>query len=96
MDEQKMDPQMEENLAISTVQKAEGNWYVYKGSEEPLFFGDTGHFEVMGDMNCCAPTDAVLFAFITNDGRRLMMDAPSLLKFFHACRPSGSVSPDFS
>lgn len=58
--------------------------YIYEGSDE-RFHGRTGHFEVLEDMNCCAPTQNVLFAFQCGTSRKVM-DADELCGFYKDCK----------
>ncbi len=75
---------MEEQQAIQLVEQAAGHQYEYFGPEAN-FKGAIGHFELLEDMNCCAPTQAVLFAFYTSN-RRKVMTAGELLDFFSQCK----------
>lgn len=75
---------MEEQQAIQLVEQAAGDDYEYVG-EETNFKGAVGHFELLEDMNCCAPTNSVLFAFYSAN-RRKVMTAGELLDFFKQCK----------
>ncbi|MBF0579974.1 hypothetical protein IM774_09350 [Erysipelotrichaceae bacterium RD49] len=75
---------MKEQQAIQFVERAAGYQYEYFG-EETSFKGTVGHFELLEDMNCCAPTNTVLFAFYTAN-RRKVMGAEELLDFLKQCR----------
>ncbi len=74
---------MHEQQAILQIEQAAGREYTYLG-EDKSFFNSTGHFEVLDDMNCCAPTNSVLFAFYTKN-RRKVMSAEEFLEFFAHC-----------
>ncbi len=74
---------MDEQQAILQVEQATGHEYEYLGDDKS-FFKSIGHFEVLDDMNCCAPTNSVLFAFYTGT-RRKVMSADEFLEFFAHC-----------
>lgn len=46
---------------------------------DPELAGQTGKFELLEDMNCCAPTDQILVAFEMPRSRKVM-DASAFLK----------------
>lgn len=71
---------MDEALAITLVEKAGGQIYEYTGQESSLA-GAKGHFEILEDLNCCAPTQNVLFAFVYGTKRKVM-SAGQLIEFF--------------
>ncbi len=75
---------MDEAKAIALVEQTAHHEYVYEG-DEAGFHGQKGHFEVLDDLNCCAPTNNVLFAFYTGT-RRKVMDANGLADFFAKCK----------
>lgn len=74
---------MSENEAILTIEKAGSKSFVYKGSD-PAWKERTGRFSILYDMNCCAPTDGVLFEF-DSDGLRKIMDARGFGEFYADC-----------
>lgn len=59
---------------------------LYTGTDS-RFHGKTGTLEVLEDMNCCAPTNNVLFAFQCETSRKVM-SAPEVLEFVQDCRPA--------
>lgn len=69
-----------EQKALSICEKNQNKLYVYTGSDIEKY-GKTGYFEIVQDMNCCAPSDRVLFCFQTKD-RRFVMDAHDLIDTF--------------
>ena len=74
---------MDELKAISFVEQAGDSQWICQKKDDP-FYGQTGRFEVLEDLNCCAPTQNVLFAFV-NPERRKVMDASTLLEFARQC-----------
>lgn len=75
---------MDEQAAIALVENAANTQWIYLG-DDPVFKDQRGTFEILDDMNCCAPTQNVLFAFVT-PARRKVMDAASLLEFARFCK----------
>ncbi len=75
---------MDEQFALQFVERAQGALYRYMGNEE-MWKGDVGRFERLDNLNCCAPENNVLFAFVT-DERRKVMDAKGLLAFSALCQ----------
>lgn len=80
-----MDHQYAENLALQKVEQAKGHLYRYSGDGEADLKGETGTFGVLEDMNCCAPTDQVLFVFFYGDNpdcpKRRVLSAEAFLDF---------------
>ena len=66
-----MNDQQAEQRAILFCENNKNIPYLYKGEQ--------GTFEILDDMNCCAPTNAVLFSFQTGK-RRYVMEAAQLLE----------------
>lgn len=66
------------------VKEMEGLVYEYEG-EDSFYKGMKGSFEVLEDMNCCAPTQDVLFSF-QSDRSRKVMTAKELEDFLKDCR----------
>lgn len=75
---------MDETMALLQIEKMKGRKYEYQG-DDPDFHGESGEFERLDDMNCCAPTDAVLFAFQCK-GQRKVMTAAQFLELVKACK----------
>ena len=69
---------MDETMALLQIEKMKDRKYEYQG-DDPDFQGEIGEFERLDDMNCCAPTNAVLFSFQTGK-RRYVMEAAQLLE----------------
>lgn len=74
-----------ENILISWIKQHQHLTFTYIG-QDPLFHQLTGHFEILEDMNCCAPTQNVLFAFITTNKRKVM-DTYQLIEFLKSVNP---------
>lgn len=75
---------MDETMALLQIEKMKDRKYEYQG-DDPDFQGEIGEFERLDDMNCCAPTDAVLFAFQCK-GHRKVMTAEQFLEFVQTCK----------
>ena len=61
------DERMLEQRALDFCAKNKGKTFVLEGQP--------GHFEVLEDMNCCAPTNNVLFAFVMESSRKVFTAA---------------------
>lgn len=57
--------------AESFVKEHQNESFRYIGND-PKYKNLTGHFEVIEDMNCCAPTNEFLFAFVGERSRKVM------------------------
>lgn len=68
----------DENRALVLLKKLNGQM-VQLDASVPELAGETGQFEILEDMNCCAPTDQILIAFEMEHSRRVM-DASAFLK----------------
>lgn len=66
----------DEILAEQLVRRYENQ--LLENTSDPALKGKTGRLEVLEDMNCCAPTNQILFAF-QMDGSRKVMNAATLL-----------------
>ncbi|MCF0246087.1 MAG: hypothetical protein HUJ55_04610 [Ileibacterium sp.] len=65
-----MDSILKEELALAFCSKNTGKVFEIDGQQ--------GSFEVLEDLNCCAPTHNVLFAFVMNGSRKVMTAAQML------------------
>lgn len=68
---------MNEALAIQIVNENKGKAFEHEGKK--------GHFEILEDLNCCAPTQDVLFAFVMETSRKVMT-ADQFLDFYERCK----------
>lgn len=75
---------MDEQKAVLAIEQAAGHDYRYEGDDE-AWKGSVGYFKVLDDMNCCAATNNVLFAFYTGTKRKVM-NATELLDFMAQCK----------
>lgn len=73
----------QEQKALMEVEESMGRFFQYQGDKED-WRGLVGYFQVLEDMNCCAPTNTVLFAFCV-DHKRLVMRAEEFVKFYSQC-----------
>ena len=71
-----MDEMQREHAAYLRCQQLAGKVLVHDGT--------AGSVEVLHDQNCCAPSQALLFAFVTKNGRRVM-SAKECLSFLEEC-----------
>lgn len=60
MKKENCSPEMSEALAIQFAAENQGKRYLWKDAKGKQ---SIGYFSILEDMNCCAPTDNVLFAF---------------------------------
>lgn len=65
------------------VKNIEGQKFIYNGNDS-FYNGLQGEFEVLEDMNCCAPTQDVLFSFQSHNSRKVM-SAHELEDFLKDC-----------
>lgn len=80
-----MEAEQMEQQAVLLCGRAQGKRYRYEG--DLLYYkGQTGSFQVAYDQNCCAPTQAVLFAF-RSDTTQHLMGAEEFLTFYGQCIP---------
>lgn len=75
---------MDSFFAVNEFEHTAGKRYRYEGND-PDFHDTEGTFEILEDMNYCAPTQDVLFAFHTDARRKVMSDC-QFLDFLHASR----------
>lgn len=75
----------QEQRALMEVEESMGRFFQYQGDKED-WRGLVGYFQALEDLNCCAPTNTVLFAFYV-DNKRLVMQAGEFLRFFNQCQP---------
>lgn len=76
----------DENRALVLLKKLNGQ-LVQLDASAPELAGETGQFEILEDMNCCAPTDQILIAFEMERSRRVM-DASAFLQLADHIAPS--------
>ncbi len=70
----------DENTAIVLLGKLKDRVVRLDSSvPDPELANQTGRFELLEDMNCCAPTDQILVAFQMPHSRKVM-DASTFLK----------------
>lgn len=65
--------------AIEFCEKNKTNIFRYIG-EDTNFKNYVGMVTILEDMNCCAPTNTVLFAFVC-DTKRKVMTSEEFMKF---------------
>lgn len=75
----------DENRALLLLKKLDGQT-VQLDASAPELAGETGQFEILEDMNCCAPTDQILVAFEMDRSRRVM-DAAAFLQLAEHIAP---------
>lgn len=73
-----------ENQAISLIKNYQGKTLIYMGEDQD-WFNISGHLEVLEDMNCCCPTNTVLFAFVSTTKRKVMT-AKEFMTFIKDCQ----------
>lgn len=86
-----MDQRQMENVALGIIEQNKGKIFVCQDRKDPSVYGMRGLVDVLEDMNCCCPTDQVLFAFLYGEDpdmpRRKVMAAEDFLAFFQTLRP---------
>ncbi len=73
-----------ENQAILLVKNHQDKIFTYLG-KDPDWYNISGHIQLLEDMNCCAPTHSVLFAFVTKTKRKVMT-AKDFMTFLSDCQ----------
>ena len=68
-----------ENEAIKFVKNNLNHVFAYNGNDKE-WIHQTGYLEILEDMNCCAPTHNILFAFVC-DTKRKVMTAKEFMTF---------------
>lgn len=74
-----------EQKALQICEQAQNQQFRYMGPDTSMK-GRTGRFEVLDDLNCCCPTNNVLFSFQSTASRKVM-NAEELISFYQDCQP---------
>lgn len=75
---------MSENEAVNFIEKHQGQKFLYTG-DNAWARGKTGTFQILEDMNCCAPTNSVLFAFVLEKSR-VVLSTEEFGEFIKFCK----------